>query len=105
MEAIDRKNKQKAFKKIIVNKTLIDIILNGLQQNYKMVIQGITYMNQPSFEDVMNQFLTKIHQMAIKEEKLGQEEVIAVRLQCTYLERRGKNYFAKRGSQRERSFV
>lgn len=66
-EVMDMKNKLKAFGEIIANKIFINIIVKGMLQSYKMMIQGITYINQSTFEDVIDKFLTKIHQMTIRE--------------------------------------
>lgn len=69
MEAKDMKNQLKAFDKKIVDKTLINTILNRLPQNYKMVIQGHIYMIQSMFKDIINE-LFETHHMAIREQKL-----------------------------------
>nr|PNR47780.1 hypothetical protein PHYPA_012253 [Physcomitrium patens] len=44
-EVMDMKNKLKAFGEIIANKIFINIIVKGMLQSYKMMIQGITYIN------------------------------------------------------------
>lgn len=69
MEAKDMKNQLKAFDKKIVDKTLINTILDRLPQNYKMVIQGHIYMIQSMFKDIINE-LFETHHMAIREQKL-----------------------------------
>lgn len=70
IEAMDMKNYVKAFDEEIANKTLINTLVNRLLWSYKMVIQGITYMIQPTFEDIKYKLLIKTHCMAIKEQKL-----------------------------------
>lgn len=67
IEAIDVKNHLKVFGKDMVNKTFRNIFLNELPQSYKIVIQSITYIIQPIFEDV-----TKIYYIVVRKQKLGQ---------------------------------
>lgn len=45
MAIMDIKNQLKAFGEVIANKTLINIVLNGLPWSYKIVIQDISYMD------------------------------------------------------------
>lgn len=57
-EAMDIRNQLKAFREVVEDKTLNNIVLNGLPRSYEMVIQRITYMTSPSFEEVMKKILT-----------------------------------------------
>ena len=37
---------------------LINVVLNGLFRLYKMIIQGITYLLSPKFDNVVSKILT-----------------------------------------------
>ena len=75
------------------NKTLINIVLNGLPRSYEMVIQGVTYMINPTLKDVMEKLLMETHRMVVHAQKLGQEETMDVQLQCTFVSGQEDNYF------------
>lgn len=64
-----------------------DITLNSLHHpahntysisNSPMVLQDITYMINPTFEEVMDKLVIETHCMAIQEQKRGQEEAFFV---------------------------
>jgi hypothetical protein len=44
---------------------LNNIVLNSLLRTYEMVIQGILYMTNPSFEDVMEKIIAKTHRLVM----------------------------------------
>lgn len=78
------KNQQKAFDKVIVDKTLINIVINGVLQSYEIKIQGIIYIDQAIFEDVVDKLLIETYRMARRDQKLRQKETLAIQFQCTY---------------------
>jgi hypothetical protein len=78
MEASNLRNHLNALGETVSDKQLISIVLNGLPRSYDMVIQGISYMTNPIFEDVMGKILIENQRMTIRDQKLGQEEALAV---------------------------
>ena len=60
-----------------MDKQLINIVLNELLRSYKMIIQGNSYMTNPTYEDVMGKILTKIQCMTTQNQKLGQKEALS----------------------------
>jgi hypothetical protein len=78
MEASNLQNHLNALGETVSDKQLISIVLNGLPRSYDMVIQGISYMTNPIFEDVMGKILIENQRMTIRDQKLGQEEALAV---------------------------
>jgi hypothetical protein len=56
----------------------LNIVLNGLPRSFDMVIQGISYMTNPVFEDVMGKILMEHQRMAIRDQKIGQDEALAI---------------------------
>ena len=77
MEASNLWNHLIALDKFVSDKKLINIVLNGLLQSYEMIIQGISYMTNPTFEDVIGKVLTKIQCMSVRNQKHGQEEALS----------------------------
>ena len=86
MEASNLHNHLTALGENIVDWQLINIVLNGLSRSFDMVIQGIFYMTNPTFEDIMGKIPMESQQMAIHKNKIGQEEALAVHF-CSH------NYF------------
>lgn len=60
IDAMIMQNQLYAFEEISIDKILINIMLNGLQKSYEMVIQDMTYLTNQSFKAVMKNLLTKI---------------------------------------------
>ena len=56
-DAMNLHNQLKCYGEAIEDKTLINLVLNGLPQSYKMIIQGITYLTNPTFDIVMGNSL------------------------------------------------
>lgn len=71
MEASNLRNHFSALGETISDKQLISIVLNGLPRSYDIVIQGISYMTNPIFEDVMGKILMENQRMAIRDQKMG----------------------------------
>jgi hypothetical protein len=80
-EASELRDRLRTLGEQVPDKTLNNIILNGLPKTYKMVIQGISYMTNPSFEDVMGKIITETHRLAVREQKIGQEEALSLQAQ------------------------
>jgi hypothetical protein len=78
MEASNLRNHLSALEENIADWQLINIVLNGLPRSFDMVVQGISYMTNPTFEDVMEEILMENQRMAIRDHKYGQEEALAV---------------------------
>jgi hypothetical protein len=78
MEASNLQNHLNALGETVSDKQLISIVLNGLPRSYDMVIQGILYMTNLIFEDVMGKILKENQRMAIQDQKMGQDEAMAV---------------------------
>jgi hypothetical protein len=89
MEASNLRNHLSALGETVSDKQLISIILNGLPRSYDMVIQGISYMTNPIFEDVMGKILMENQQMAIQDQKMGQGEALAVQFRPNFFNRGG----------------
>jgi hypothetical protein len=75
-KASDLRDRLKSLRDDIPDKTLNNIVLNGLPRSYEMTIQGITYITNPSFEEVMGKILTKSHRLAAREHRIGSEEAL-----------------------------
>jgi hypothetical protein len=80
-EASELRDRLRTLREEVSDKTLNSIVLNGLPRTYEMVIQGISFMTNPSFEDVMGKLLTEIHRLAMREQKLGQDEALSLQAQ------------------------
>jgi hypothetical protein len=87
MEASNLRNHLSALGETISDKQLISIVLNGLPRSYDMVIQGISYMTNPIFEDVMGTILMEHQQMTIRDQKMGQDEALAVQFRPNFFNR------------------
>jgi hypothetical protein len=72
-EANDLRNHLHTLGETISDKQLNNIVLNELPSSYEMVIQGIAYMQDPSFEDVMDKLLTETHRLALRQQNLGKK--------------------------------
>ena len=58
MEGSNLRNHLTALGETILDKQLLNVVLNRLLQSYKMIIQSISYMTNLTFEDVMGKILT-----------------------------------------------
>jgi hypothetical protein len=97
MEGSNLRNHLMTLGETISDKQLINIVLNGLPRSYDMVVQGISYFQNPTYEDVMGKILTKAQRLSAREQKLGQDEALTVQ---------GSYHFGQtRGSKRGRGFV
>jgi hypothetical protein len=65
----------------VPDRTLNNIVLNGLPRTYEMVIHGISYMTNRSFEDVMGKIIIETHRLAVRKQKIGQEEALSLHTQ------------------------
>ena len=54
-----------ALEESILDKQLINIVLNGFLRFYEIIIQSISYMTNPTFEDVMDKILTEAQCMTV----------------------------------------
>ena len=77
MEVSNLWNHLTALRESISNKQLTNTVLNGLPCFYKMIIQGISYMTNPTFKDVIGKMLTETQRMNIQSQKHGQMEALA----------------------------
>ena len=75
---MDLRNQLRCYGESMEDRTLINLVLNGLPQSYKMIIQGITYLLDPKFEVVMEKLLTKLHCKSLHEQKRGHDVVLAI---------------------------
>ena len=50
IEAMDLRNQLKGFGETVADKTLINLVVNGLPSNYEVIIQGMNYLVNPSFD-------------------------------------------------------
>ena len=66
MESSNLWNHLIALEESISNNELINIILNKLLYSYEMIIQGIFYMTNPTFKDVIGKILTKTQRMSLR---------------------------------------
>jgi hypothetical protein len=78
MKASNLRNHLSSLGETVSDKQLISIVLNGLPRSYDIVIQGISYMTNPIFEDVMGKILMENQRMAIRDQKMGQDGALAV---------------------------
>ena len=78
MEASNLRNHLSALGETILDRQLVNIVLNGLARSFDMVIQGISYMTNPTFEDVMGKILMESQRMTIRDNKIGQEEACTI---------------------------
>ena len=65
MEANTLQNHFVALGKNISDNQLINVMLNGLPWTYDMVVQGISYLLNPTYKDVMGRILTETQCMSI----------------------------------------
>jgi hypothetical protein len=80
-DAMDLRNQLKCYGEAIEDKTLINLVLNGLPHSYEMIIQGITYLTNPTFDIVMGKLLTETHRKNLRDQKRGQDEALSVQYQ------------------------
>jgi hypothetical protein len=80
-EASELRDRLRTLGEEVSDMTLNSIVLNGLPRTYEMVIQGISFMTNPSFEDVMGKILTETHRLALRDQKLGQDEALSAHSQ------------------------
>ena len=78
MDASNLRNHLNALGETISDRQLVNIVLNGLPRSFDMVVQGISYMPNPTFEDVMGKILMESQRMSLRDNKHGQEEALAV---------------------------
>ena len=78
---VDLRNQLKCYGEVIEDKTSINLVLNGLPQSYEMIIQGITYLTNPTFDIVMEKLLTETHRKNLRDQKRGQDEALSVQYQ------------------------
>ena len=78
MEANNLRNHLSALGETISDRQLVNIVLNSLPRSFNMVVQGISYMTNPTFEDVMGKILIETQRMTMRNNKIGQEEALAV---------------------------
>jgi hypothetical protein len=78
MEGSNLRNHLMTLGETISDKQLINIVLNGLPRSYDMVVQGISYFQNPTYEDVMGKILAEAQRLLAREQKLGQGEALAV---------------------------
>ena len=65
MEASNLRNHLSTLRETISDRQLINIILNGLPRSFDMVVQRISYMTNPTFEDIMGKILMESQLMTI----------------------------------------
>jgi hypothetical protein len=81
MEASMLQNHLITLGETISDNQLINVVLNRLLRSYDMVIQGVSYLPNPTYEDVMERILTQTQRMAVRKQKLGQEAALVVQAQ------------------------
>jgi hypothetical protein len=83
----------------IPDRQLNNIVLNGLPSLYEMIIQGISYLQAPTFEEVIGKLITETHRMSIRRQKLGHEKALVVQFKSHAPQMFGGNFY--RGSGRK----
>jgi hypothetical protein len=61
MEARTLRNHLVVLGETISDNQLINVVLNGLPCSYDMVVQGVSYLPNPTYEDDMGRILTETH--------------------------------------------
>ena len=54
---------------MISDKEFINIVLNGLPKSFKMIIEGITYLSYPTFDNIMSKILVENERITIQNQK------------------------------------
>jgi hypothetical protein len=100
IETSNLRNHLRTLGEEVSNKQLITIVLNGLPRSYDMIVQGTSYILNPTFEDVMEKILTETQCMEAWNLKHGQEEALSVQFRPNF--RGNPNYF--RGGRQGRGY-
>ena len=66
-DAMDLRNQLKCYGEAIRDKTLINLVLNGLPKSYERIIQGIIYLTNPTFNIVMEKLFTEMHRKILRD--------------------------------------
>ena len=74
--AMDLRNELRGYGEEMTDKTLINLVLNGLPSSYDVVMQGITYLDNPKFEVVMGKLIAESHRKALRAE--AHSEALAI---------------------------
>lgn len=71
------------FEKEILDKTLINIVFNGLSIPYKVSILKISYVKNLSFSIIIKNIISKFYHLIIKKYKFKNLEVFLVQTKTT----------------------
>ena len=72
------RNRLTSMGETISDKTMIQIVLNGLPRSYESTIQTLTHLNvDRSFEQVSSSLLTESHRRKHRAHQLGNDEALA----------------------------
>ena len=79
-KARELKNKLAALGDPVVDRTLVQIVLNGLPRSYEFVIPSLTYAPVfPTFDTVCSKLITEYHRIQYRNRLLGEDdEALAV---------------------------